>query len=60
MQELEVRVNKRFSLKDVPFIKGVDAALQEFKVARQAYYGGTFVGNHVHRCLHVSKQTTCL
>ncbi len=24
-----------------------------FNVQRQAYYGGTFVGNHVHRCLKV-------
>ncbi len=27
--------------------------LQEFEVARQAYYGGTFVGNHVQKCLQV-------
>ena len=34
-----------------PFVKGLDTALVSFNVHRQAYYSGTFVGNHVHRTL---------
>ena len=32
----------------------MDKALQSFRVQRQAYYSGTFVGNHVHVSLKVS------
>ena len=35
-------------------MKAIDAALKSFNVERQAYYGGTFIGNHVHRALEVS------
>ena len=37
-----------------PFVKCLDTALRGFAVERQAYYGGTFVGNHVHRTLKIS------
>ncbi len=40
------------------FVKALDRALASFNVQRQAYYGGTFVGNHVHRCLKVSVNCT--
>ena len=53
MKEMEAKISKGFKLQDGPFSKALDSALQEFKVARQAYYGGTFVGNHVHKCLQV-------
>ncbi len=53
VKELEAAINKGFSLKNGPFITALNASLQEFKVATQAYYGGTFVGNHVHKCLQV-------
>ena len=46
MKELD----KKFSRSDGPFVK--NQALS-FHVERQAYYGGTFVGNHVHSCLKV-------
>ena len=46
-------MGKGFSLKDGPFVKALDGALKSFKVERQAYYGGTFVGNHVHKTLKV-------
>ena len=36
-------------------MKSLDTALQSFNVHRQAYYGGTFVGNHVHRALKVKQ-----
>ena len=40
----------------------LDEALASFNVERQAYYSGTFVGNHVHRALKISlkqNQTHC-
>ena len=36
------------------FVNSIDKALTSFHVQRQAYYGRTFVGNHVHRSLKVS------
>ncbi len=38
VKQLETTIRKGFKLKDGPFIKALDAALQSFNVARQAYY----------------------
>ena len=38
---------------DGVFVRALDKALSSFNVERQAYYGGTFIGNHVHKCLEV-------
>ncbi|KAL5503641.1 hypothetical protein EMCRGX_G010620 [Ephydatia muelleri] len=43
--------SKEFALRDDPFVKGLDEALQSFKVQRQQYFGGVFVGNHTHKTL---------
>ncbi|KAL5517637.1 hypothetical protein EMCRGX_G003220 [Ephydatia muelleri] len=43
--------SKEFALHDGPFVKGLDEALQSFKVQRQQYFGGVFVGNHIHKTL---------
>ena len=40
--------------------QALDSALASFNVCRQAYYGGTFVGNHVHRTLKVYKQNNLI
>ena len=40
-----------FHKEEGPFVKALDKALASFNVQRQAYYSGTFVGNHVHRAL---------
>ena len=34
-------------------MKGLDNALRYFHVHREVYYGGIFVGNHVHKTLQV-------
>ncbi len=47
------RIAKGFKLYDGPFVKELATALASFNVRRQAYYSGTFVGNHVHRTLKV-------
>lgn len=48
---------KGFKIQDGPFVRTLDTALKSFNVHREAYYGGTFVGNHVHRTLKVNKYT---
>ena len=53
MKELDKVVTKKFSRSDGPLVKNLDQVLSSFHVQRQAYYGGTFVGNHVHSCLKV-------
>jgi hypothetical protein len=47
-------ISKGFDIKGHYFVKALDAALASFHVERQAYYSGTFVGNHVHRYLKVN------
>ena len=43
-EELKRVVSKKFSLKNGPFILGLENALQELNVQRQAYQGGDFCG----------------
>ena len=45
--------NKEFAAHDGPFVQGLDNAFQSFGVHRQQYFGGTFVGNHIHKALKV-------
>ena len=42
-----------FHVQEGPFVRSLDKALATFHVERQAYHGGSFIGNHVHRCLKV-------
>ena len=53
MKDLDKVVAKSFSRSDGPFVKNLDQALKSFHVEKEAYFGGTFVGNHVHSCLKV-------
>ena len=46
-------MEKGFSKKEGPFVKALDDALQSIGVHRQQYFGGAFVGNHVHKALKV-------
>ena len=41
--------------KDGPCVQELDKTLKKIGVERQAYFGGTFVGNHVNKCLKVRK-----
>eukprot|EP00731_Ephydatia_muelleri_P020930 Em0013g657a len=47
-------VKKGYLFNEGPFVKELDKALQGFGVHRQQYFGGAFVGNHVHAALKVS------
>ena len=51
--KLETTLELGFHKEEGPFVKALDKALASFHVQRQAYYSGTFVGNHVHRTLKV-------
>ena len=53
MKDLDKVVAKSFSRSDGPFVKNLDQALKSFHVEKEAYFGDTFVGNHVHSCLKV-------
>ena len=53
IEDLSRRLSRGFAATDGIFVKALDDALSSFNVERQAYYGGTFIGNHVHRCLEV-------
>eukprot|EP00731_Ephydatia_muelleri_P030963 Em0022g477a len=48
-------VTREFPLNEGPFVKELDMALQSIGVHRQQYFGGTFVGNHVHKTLKFAK-----
>lgn len=51
-------MRKGFNKEEGPFVRALDRALSSFNVERQAYYSGTFVGNHVHRTLKPANTTT--
>ena len=55
LTQIDKLCRKGFTKNQGPFVKGLDEALSSFNVHRQAYYGGTFVGNHVHASLKVSR-----
>ncbi len=47
---------EKFKYKDGPFFQSLDCALAKLHVEWQAYHGGTFVGNHVHKLVQVNKE----
>ena len=50
-QALTTELSQGFSTTHGVFVKSLDNALRSFNVESQAYYGGTFIGNHVHSAL---------
>ncbi len=53
IEETKKVLEEKFKQKDGPFYRTLDPALAQLHVERQAYHGGTFVGNHVHKLLKV-------
>lgn len=51
--ELEGTLRKQFDYTKGVLFSTLDKTLQQLHVQRQAYQGGTFVGNHVHKLLQV-------
>jgi len=52
-----MKVKEPFLAGEGPCVQTLDRALGDIGVERQAYYGGTFVGNHVHKCCKVHNYT---
>eukprot|EP00731_Ephydatia_muelleri_P007260 Em0003g1508a len=52
---IEKIIKEGFKLHDDLFMKGPEVALQNIGVERQQYFGGTFVGNHIHKTLKDEK-----
>ena len=48
-------ISKGFEREEGIFVSALDKALKSFHVERQAYHGGSFIGNHIHRALKVCK-----
>eukprot|EP00731_Ephydatia_muelleri_P005361 Em0002g1537a len=51
VKTLRETIQMGFNLEEGPCIKGIESCLTSFGVCRQRYYGGIFVGNHVHKIL---------
>ena len=51
ISDIDTKCKDVFPTEDGPFIRALDETLN---VHREAYYGGTFTGNHAHKCLSVS------
>ena len=54
MRRLSKEEREGFNREDGVFFKSLETSLRSFNVERQAYHGGSFIGNHVHRSLKVS------
>ena len=46
-------LGEKFKKTDGPFFRTLECTLASLHVERQAYHGGTFVGNHVHKLVQV-------
>ena len=53
----EIRIQSKYKSRDGPFMKSLSQSLDTLHVQRQAYHGGTFVSNHVHKLLKVKLMT---
>ncbi len=58
LSKLETSLKRKFTdmnstISDGPFFATLEECLKACKVKKQAYQGGTFVGNHVHKLLKV-------
>ncbi len=53
VSQLEGTIRRDFDVSCEELFCSLDKSLQFLNVKRQAYQGGTFVGNHVHKLLQV-------
>ena len=54
MKESETLLNQnKLTKTHGPCVQELDKQLNMLNVQRQAFYGGTFIGNHVHKMLKV-------
>ncbi len=53
ISDFEHTLKKKFDFSNGTIYSSLDKSLQALRVKRQAYQGGTFIGNHVHKLLKV-------
>ena len=53
MVSVKAIIAKKYEAKHGPFYQCLSRALVKLNIDRQAYHGGTFVGNHVNKLLKV-------
>ena len=63
LHKLQVSLKKKStemnsSISDGPFFATLEKSLKACNVKKQAYQGGTFVGNHMHKLLKVTYMIT--
>ena len=56
----EISIKKGFKFSDGPYFKSLSQTLTSINIERQAFQGGTFVGNHVNNLLKVSLFSTII
>jgi len=47
-------VTKKANKAEGAICKELDNVLQELRIHRQQYHGGSFIGNHIHKMLQVT------
>ncbi len=53
ISDFEHTLKKKFDFSNGTIYSSLDKSFQALRVKRQAYQGGTFIGNHVHKLLKV-------
>ena len=56
---IEEKCKEGFPIHDGSFIRYLDDMLGQLNVHREAYYGGTFTGNNVHKRLNICRISSC-
>ena len=49
----DLSIKKGFKFSGGPYVKSLSQSLSLLNIERQAYQGGTFVGNHVNKLLKI-------
>lgn len=60
INSVEAQLKKKFNPRDGPHFSSLSKTLDTLHVQRQAYHGGSFVGNHVNKLLKVRHLTQSL
>ena len=55
---MDNQLNSKLKSATTPSCQLLEENLQELHIERQAYHGGSFVGNHIHKMLEVN--TACI
>ena len=53
MERAEAVITKKFKPANGAIFRSLSKALDKLNIKREAYHGGAFVGNHVHKLIQV-------